>query len=118
MIRTGALLALAACVATPSVPFDEVEVMMESCIACHGPDRIEAELDLTDFHAATVGVPALQADMNLIEPFDYVNSYLWHKCNGSQLLAGGAGSSMPLGGGLGNDALADLAFWIDGGARR
>lgn len=109
-------LAVVGCAASPELRYSDVEASMAGCVACHGPDRTEAELDLTDFHAATVGVPSTQADLWLIEPGDYLSSYLWHKCNESQLLAGGAGSSMPLGGSLTEDQLIDLAVWIDAGA--
>jgi hypothetical protein len=57
--------------------------------------------------------PAGQADMNLIEPGDHLYSYLWHKINGSQSIAGGSGTNMPIGAWLDDAEIELLAEWID-----
>jgi hypothetical protein len=80
--------------------------------------------------AATIGVPSNEAlDMMLIEPGDSdgprctihgddcsLYSYLWHKLNGSQSLAGGSGTSMPLGSSLTEAEIQLIGEWIDEGA--
>ncbi len=65
-----------------------------------------------------IGVPSLQSqDMVLVEPGDSLYSYLWHKVNGSQSIADGSGSSMPLGALWTDEQIQRLADWIDQGAQ-
>ena len=90
------------------------------CVGCHQPiGDVPASggLDLTDPLAAVLDVPSSQAiDMQLVVAGDHLYSYLWHKVNGSQSIAGGSGTSMPLGGVWSDDDIALLADWIDQGA--
>jgi hypothetical protein len=66
---------------------------------------------------ATVGVASVDLpDMPLFDPGMAMNSYLWHKVNGSHAGVGGAGSQMPLGGQLTPDEVNTIAQWIDEGA--
>jgi hypothetical protein len=69
--------------------------------ACHEVGgQWGAFLDLSgDAYAAIVGVPSPQfADLDHIEPGDPDASYIWHKINGTQVMAGGSGAAMPSGG--------------------
>lgn len=58
--------------------------------------------------------------MDLIEPGDPTNSYLFHKLEGTHLTVGGAGVQMPVGGPpyLDKATLAIIHTWIDEGAPR
>lgn len=97
----------------------EIAPLVESrCLACHVGELAGGGLDLSgDARAAVVGVASTQApEMLLVAPGDALYSYLWHKLNGSQSLAGGSGSSMPQGTFLADDEIALVAEWIDGGA--
>jgi hypothetical protein len=96
----------------------DIEVLIgERCVACHSGDLAGGQLDLTsDIRPATVGQPSSQTDdYLLIEEGDHLYSYLWHKVNGSQGLAGGSGTNMPIGGWLSEAELARLGTWIDVG---
>jgi hypothetical protein len=90
------------------------------CIGCHQPIGDvppSGGLDLIDPLTALLDVPSSQAiDMDLVLAGDHLYSYLWHKVNGSQSIAGGSGTSMPLGGVWSDDDIALLADWIDQGA--
>ncbi len=84
------------------------------CAGCHGGEAPSGELDLaTAPLEAIIGVTAVQADMALVECGDHLYSYLWHKVNGSQSIAGGSGTNMPIGAWLDDDEIALLAEWID-----
>lgn len=89
---------------------------LQACVACHAGDTPDGELDLTDFRAATLEQPSRQLDMRLITPGDHLESYLWHKVNGSHSVAGGAGTRMPVGRAWAEDDVALLGLWIDLGA--
>jgi uncharacterized membrane protein len=54
--------------------------------------------------------------MKLVVPGDSLYSYLWHKVNGSQSIAGGSGTSMPIGEVFTDEEIALVAAWIDAGA--
>lgn len=85
----------------PSLSFelDIQPILDEHCVAqCHEPDgEWGFLLDMSaSAYTDIVGVPAPQhVTMNLIEPGDPDNSYLWHKINGTQAAAGGSGLMMP-----------------------
>lgn len=91
------------------------------CDTCHPPN---AGLDLTAGNAydQIVNQPSTQLPpMDLIEPNQLNQSYLWHKVNGTQGGVGGSGDQMPVGGPFltdpGNEAdLSTLQEWIQGGA--
>jgi len=89
---------------------------LQACTACHSGDAPDAQLDLTELRTATLDVPSRQLDMALITPGDHLESYLWHKVNGSQGVAGGAGARMPLGDAWTDEDVDLLARWIDLGA--
>lgn len=97
---------------------DDVELLIaENCTACHRGSAPEGGLDLSgDIRPGTVGVAAVQAEaVDLIAPGDHLRSYLWHKVNGSQSLAGGSGTHMPIGTWLPESDIERLAWWIDAG---
>jgi len=94
----------------------EVGLLMATrCEGCHSAALAEGGLDLqTDMLAATVGVSSTQSlEMELIANRDHLQSYLWHKVNGTHGIAGGSGSSMPLGGEISSQEVELLAYWID-----
>ena len=51
--------------------------------------------------------------MNLIEPGNHLQSYLWHKVAGTQSIAGGLGQQMPLANHWSSEDIDLLAQWID-----
>jgi len=83
----------------------------------HTGGAASGDLSLDDFHGSTVGVASSDvADMNLVEPGDLDNSYLWHKIEGTHLDVGGDGSAMPLGPALSDDDHSAIQAWIEDGA--
>ncbi len=64
---------------------------------CHGPPFPTQGLDLSDgaTHGETVGIPSLQAPLNLVEPLDPELSYIIHKLRNTQRDVGGNGRRMP-----------------------
>lgn len=112
------LLLLAGC-AQPDVSYqrDIDPIVQIHCSSCHGYTNPEADLDLhIDGYASLVDTPASQTDLALVEPGDSLYSYLWHKINGTQGLAGGSGTSMPFGRFLADEDVALITAWIDEGA--
>lgn len=109
---------LAAC--GPEISFEEevAPIVATRCVGCHNSELTEADLDLTpDPLAALVNQPSRQSHLMLVEPGDALYSYVFHKVNGSQSLAEGAGTQMPLGSSLSSEDIDLLAAWIDAGAR-
>lgn len=117
---------LAACAGGPEPTTWEAEVapiLSSNCTACHTGDDPSGGLDLSgdslDIYYAIVEEPSTQnAEMNLVEPGDYLASYLWHKVKGTQSVAEGSGASMPVGGALDPAEIDAIALWIDAGAER
>lgn len=67
--------------------------------------------------ANMVGVPALSAAANYVEPGDPDGSYLWHKLVGTQsTVPGGGGLTMPYGGQMCASELQAIYAWILAGA--
>ena len=95
----------------------EVQPLLSTCAGCHQGEAPDGALDLSGgLYATLVDQPSGQSDLLLVEPGDSRYSYVWHKLNGTQSVAGGAGTRMPLGAPL-SDAEIDLvALWIDAGA--
>lgn len=111
-----ALLLLTACGPAPAT-FTQVQadIFTNSCAfsTCHGEGSGAQGLSLVDgvSYAAIVEVPSTIApEINLVEPGDHENSYLWQKC------AGVATPAMPSSDGLDAEHLAELESWIDNGA--
>ena len=88
---------------------------LASCTGCHDPERAEAGLDLTNVRAL-FDQPSGQHDMPLITPGNHRQSYLWHKVAGTQGIAGGLGTRMPVGARWTDEDIDLLARWIDLGA--
>jgi hypothetical protein len=91
----------------------DIAPKMVACTGCHGGDAPDGALDLRTDAYATLKQESGQAPLRLVEPGDYLASYLWHKLNGSQALAGGAGTRMPLGEPWSAEDLELVAVWID-----
>ena len=88
-----------------------------ACTGCQQKDSPDGELDLTD-PWTLVDVPSRQVDMKLIEPGNHLRSYLWHKVNGSQSIAGGLGRRMPVSHTWTPEEIELLGQWIDLGMPR
>jgi len=100
--------------------YDEVQAVFDAdCTSCHSGSSPSAGMDLsgdaysTIVNVASDDVPA----MDLVEPGDSANSYLFHKIAGTQSSVGGSGSQMPKGGTPIPTADQDMIeTWIDEGA--
>ena len=84
------------------------------CAGCHSGDTPDAGLDLSG-DLRTLDVASTQSDLMLLSPGDHLYSYLWHKVNGSQSVAGGSGTNMPIATWLDDADIERLAGWIDRG---
>jgi len=121
-VRLVALALLAGCVPEPdpvglSFERDVAPLFWHECRTCHEGDEPDAGLELwEDPYGSIVGVTSTQTEMALVEPGDHLYSYLWHKINGTQGIAGGSGTTMPLDGLLDAEEIALVAEWIDAGA--
>lgn len=120
-MRRIALLALIGCggqePAADALSFEQVHGHLALCASCHAGDYPDGDLDLSgDMYRALLDTPSKQSDLPLVEPFDSRYSYLWHKLGGTQGLAGGSGTRMPLGEALSDEAIERIAQWIDEGA--
>ncbi|MFT4623739.1 MAG: hypothetical protein ACI8PZ_002395 [Myxococcota bacterium] len=93
------------------------DLVRTRCVGCHSGDLPGGDLDLAvDPLGSVLEVPASQLpEMALVEPGDSLYSYLWHKVNGSQSIAGGSGTNMPLGAWLADSEIDLVARWIDAG---
>ena len=86
------------------------------CVTCHAGELPAGEFDLaTAPLEAMLEVPSVQADMLRVSTGDHLYSYVWHKVNGSQSIAGGNGTNMPLGAWLDDSDINMIAEWIDRG---
>ena len=98
---------------SPPTPFEQdLQDALIACTLCHNPSTKEAGLDLSD-PWTLVGVRSTQADMDLIVPGNHIESYLWHKVNGTQGIAGGMGQRMPSNQPWGEETIGTLGVWID-----
>lgn len=98
---------------------DDIEPMFTGCIGCHAGETPDGALLLTgDLYTVLLETDSAQADMRLVEPGDAMHSYVFHKINGTQSVAGGAGTRMPLGEPWADADIELLATWIDVGAER
>lgn len=112
---------LLACVAEPEgITFEDdvLPMLRTECVSCHRGEQPEGALDLGyDPFGALVDAPSTQSSLLLVEPYDHLYSYLWHKVNGTQSLAGGSGTRMPLDAPLDAELIDLVGRWIDEGAR-
>ena len=92
-------------------------IIEQECVYCHNPNLAEGELDLvTDPYSTLLENESSQSDYPLITPENHLESYLWHKLNGTQSLAGGSGTRMPLDKGMNSELADEVQVWIDLGA--
>ena len=90
---------------------------MTNCHMAGGSGAGSLLMDGSDYEAI-VNVPSLGVpSMNLVTPGDQMNSYLWHKLDGTMMEVGGSGSKMPLGMAMTQDELDTVGTWIDQGAK-
>ena len=90
---------------------------MTNCHMAGGSGAGSLLMDGSDYEAI-VNVPSLGVpSMNLVTPSDRMNSYLWHKLDGTMMEVGGSGSKMPLGMAMTQDELDTVGTWIDQGAK-
>jgi hypothetical protein len=118
-MRWFALLLIVACGSddTPTFETDVAPLVAYECVGCHAGEDAEAGLDLySDPWGVLVDGASAQSDLPLVAPGDALQSYVWHKVNGTQVLADGAGSNMPLGRWLTEEEIARIGAWIDAGA--
>ena len=86
------------------------QLINQQCGNCHGsifPDG------LTDITSAICRSSQQVRSMNLIEPGDAQNSYLYHKVANSFMSVGGRGTQMPQGGSWSPDDVDRLAEYIN-----
>ena len=96
---------------------ERVQRDLAGCIGCHAGEFPDGGLDLTgDLYDRLLTTPSQQSALPLVEPFDSRASYLWHKLGGTQGIAGGSGTRMPLGEPLPAEVVDRVAEWIDRGA--
>ena len=86
------------------------DVINRTCANCHGSTFPQG---LSDITSAICRSSRQVSSMNLIEPGDAQNSYLYHKVAGSHTSVGGSGRQMPLGGSWTLDEVDRLAEYID-----
>ena len=92
----------------------DIQALVDGRCSCHVADAAGGMSLADDFQANTVGVPANSAAMNRIEAGDHLQSYLWHKINGTQADAGGGAGRMPQGGPFLDPAeIEAIGAWID-----
>ena len=97
---------------------DEVfPILQEHCTRCHGAQEPDADLNLFSTGIeGLVDAPANQSDLPLVTAGNSLNSYLFHKINGTQSLAGGSGTQMPIGNPMPDAQIELIRQWIDDGA--
>lgn len=117
-MRGVALLFMVGC-GSPGLTFEDdiAPIVQRECTGCHAGSSADADLDLRDDPFGTlINRDSAQAEFPLIEAGDALDSYAWHKINGTQTLAEGSGSSMPLGRWLLPEEIDLIGDWIDAGA--
>ena len=100
--------------------YDDVQAIFDAnCTSCHSGTSPSAGMDLSgDAYSTIVDVASDDvASMDLVEPFDSANSYLFHKIAGTQSSVGGSGQQMPRGASpLSTSDQTLIETWIDEGA--
>lgn len=102
----------------PSYATTVAPIIAAHCDGCHLNGGASGGVSFDAGATAMVNVAANGlGTMDLIEPGQPAQSYLWLKINGLQDGAGGVGSQMPLAGDpLSAGELATIEAWINGGA--
>ena len=110
-------LLLLACNPDPTYQHDIFPLLQDHCTRCHDRTNPEAGLDLFSTGIeGLVNTPAAQSPLDLVVPGDSLNSYLFHKINGTQSLAEGSGTQMPVGLPMEQEDVDLIQLWIDNGA--
>jgi len=98
---------------------DEIWPILEPACGCHqlaASGTLLLGTDAAAAYAALVNKPST-INMNYVTPGDPDASYMFHKVAGTQIDAGGGGSTMPLGAAaLTPTDLATIEAWISDGA--
>jgi hypothetical protein len=90
-----------------------------SCHLADPNDGLNGELSfpMATAYADLVGAPSIDVPaMNLVEPGDPSQSYLFLKLEDTHLAAGGSGVKMPIGAPLSDGEIATIEAWIVAGA--
>jgi len=109
---------LAGCpTAAGDVVWEDVEPLVRAeCAGCHGGAEPEGGF-VIDGPASLVDVASTQTeDMPLVTAGEPLQSYLWHKLENTQRVAGGSGSVMPTSGLLPSEDVDLVEAWIAAGA--
>jgi hypothetical protein len=79
---------------------DDVEpIFVGHCDGCHLSGAVSGDFNMDNGTSDHVNVASLDVpSMDLFEPGDTSQSYIWHKLNDTQGTVGGAGQQMPRGG--------------------
>jgi hypothetical protein len=105
--------------AMPSFETDIWPIMQNRCgiMGCHGDVREPLMPDAMTAYDNMVGMPAVAAALDYVEPSAPDMSYLWHKMLGTQLtVMGGEGGTMPFGTPACTIELQAIYAWITTGA--
>ena len=98
---------------------DEIWPILEPACGCHqlaASGTLLIGTDAATAYAALVNKPST-INMNYVTPGDPDASYMFHKVAGTQVDAGGGGSTMPLGAAAFSPAdIATIEAWISDGA--
>ena len=103
----------------PSFKRDIAPLLEERCAGCHltGEESGKLALNMDAAFKTLVGQPSIESPLLRVKPGDPEASYLVKKLEGTQLLAGGKGARMPLGGPPIDPAfLSAVRQWIASGA--
>ncbi len=95
------------------------KILEANCGGCHGGASPDADLNLLEGAYEALLQPSIQKpELNLVEPGDYENSYLWHKLNNDPDIVGLPMPYNPLTGEgrLSEAELGDIQTWIAAGA--
>ena len=105
-------------VGTESYSSTDIQNIIDSeCSTCHNDTVSNGGLSLDSVFDDTVNQASSDVpSMDLHEPGDLRNSYIWHKLDGTQLDVGGAGAQMPSGGSLSSSDMDTWETWILEGA--
>ena len=100
-----------------SLSADIQPIFTASCAPCHVGGSSSGGLTLDNAYTSLVGVPSNESALERVEAGSTLDSYLWHKLQGTQNDVGGSGQQMPGGGGSLTPSELDLIeAWIVGGA--
>lgn len=96
---------------------NDVQPLLNSCNGCHIYST-SGTLNWANGSSDLVNVPSNQSSFDLVEPGNHLQSYWWHKINGSHTAGpvGGTGNQMPPSGSLSSTSVDTIRDWINDGA--